>query len=244
MVKYAGVDKSNGRAQYWKAYTWEKSEANMAKPEAERELVAMTNTYGEGPIVKEELTYDITAASRYDLGDVLPKLNGGFGTSLKAYGADLSLQFSYQLGGKFYDGAYQQLMHNGQEIGHAMHKDLLKAWSPENPDSDIPRLSTAAIDDPGVASQTTYDRFLTSSNYLCLNNLTVGYTFPKKWMSKLTINNFRIYFAGENLFLLTKRQGMDPRYNYGIGSMTSGGGLASGSYAAMRTFTGGLTVTF
>jgi hypothetical protein len=50
--------------------------------------------------------------------------------------------------------------------------------------------------------------------------------------------------AGENLFLLTARKGMDPRYNLGIGSMTSGGGLASGSYSAMRSITAGLTVTF
>ena len=244
MVKYAGVNPDNGRAQYWKAYTWDNSEANMALPEDQRKLVAMANTYGEGPIVKEEKTYDITEASRYDVGDVLPTVNGGFGTTLNAYGFDLSAQFSFQLGGKFYDGAYQQLMHNGQEVGHAMHKDLLDAWSPENTGSNIPRLSTASIDDPGVASQTAYDRFLTNSNYLGLNNLTLGYTLPKDLVSKLTVKSIRVYFAGENLFLLTKRKGMDPRYNYGIGSMTSGGGLASGGYAAMRSLTGGLTVTF
>ena len=244
MVKYAGVDPSNGRAQFWKAYTWDPSEENMAKPESERTLVAMTNTYGAGPIVKEELTYDVTEASKYDVGDVLPTVQGGFGTTLNAYGFDLSAQFSFQLGGKFYDGAYQQLMHNGQEVGHAMHKDLLNAWSPENTTSNIPRLSTAAIDDPGVKSQTAQDRFLTSSNYLCLNNLTLGYTLPKKWSQALTMKSVRVYFSGENLFLLTKRQGMDPRYNHGIGSMTTGGGLASGSYSAMRSITGGVTVTF
>ena len=234
MVKYAGVDKTNGRAQYWRAYT---------KDENGNEVWAQ-NTYGSGEIVREELTYDITAASRYDLGSVLPKVLGGFGTSVRFMDFDLTAQFSFQLGGKFYDGAYQQLMHNGQETGHAMHKDLLDAWSYDNPNSDIPRLSTAAIDDPGVASQTPYDRFLTSSNYLSLNNLTIGYNLPKSIVTPLTLRSVRIYAAGENLFLLTKRKGMDPRYNYGIGSMTSGGGLASGSYAAMRSITGGITVTF
>ena len=234
MVKYAGVDKTNGRAQYWRAYT---------KDENGNEVWAQ-NTYGSGEIVREELTYDITAASRYDLGSVLPKVLGGFGTSVRFMDFDLTAQFSFQLGGKFYDGAYQQLMHNGQETGHAMHKDLLDAWSYDNPNSDIPRLSTAAIDDPGVASQTPYDRFLTSSNYLSLNNLTIGYNLPKSLVTALTLRSVRIYAAGENLFLLTKRKGMDPRYNYGIGSMTSGGGLASGSYAAMRSITGGITVTF
>ena len=210
----------------------------------------MTNTYGtdsEGKplvIAEEKLTTDITQASRYDLGSTLPKVIGGFGTTFNAYGFDLSAQFSFQLGGKFYDGSYQQLMHNGQETGHAMHKDLLNAWSETNKGSDIPRLSTAAADDPGVASQTAYDRFLISSNYLCLNNLSLGYTLPKKIVNPLSVKSIRVYFAGENLFLLTKRKGMDPRYNYGIGSMTSGGGLASGSYAAMRSITGGISVTF
>ena len=234
MVKYAGVDKTNGRAQYWKAYTTDEN----------GNYVALKNTYGDGAITKEELTYDITEASLYDCGDVLPTVTGGFGTTLNAYGFDLSAQFAFQLGGKFYDGQYQALMSNGQEQGFAMHKDLLNAWSPENPNSDIPRLSTAAVDDPGVKSQTTQDRFLTSSNYLSLSNLTVGYTLPTKWASVISMKSVRVYFAGENLFLLTKRQGMDPRYNLGIGSMTTGGGLAAGSYSAMRSITGGLTVTF
>ena len=236
MIKYAGVDPETGKAQYWQALD---DKGNV-----------LTNTYGtdsEGNklvIAEEKLTDDITKASRYDLGSTLPKIIGGFGTSLDAYGFDLSAQFSFQLGGKFYDGSYQQLMHNGQQTGDAMHRDLLKAWTPENTNTDVPRLSTASSDDPGVASQTPYDRFLTSSNYLCLNNLSVGYTLPKKIVTPLSVNSVRVYFAGENLFLLTKRQGMDPRYNYGIGSMTSGGGLASGSYSAMRSITGGITVTF
>ena len=125
-----------------------------------------------------------------------------------------------------------------------MHRDLLDAWSEDNKGSDIPRLSTASVDDPGVKSQTPQDRFLTSSDYLCLNNLSLGYNLPSSWIAPLQLRKLRVYVAGENLFLLTARKGMDPRYNLGIGSMTSGGGLASGSYSAMRSITGGITLTF
>jgi hypothetical protein len=135
-------------------------------------------------------------------------------------------------------------MHNGQEVGHAMHRDLLNAWSYDNKNSNIPRLSTASSDDPGSGSQTPMDRFLTSSNYLCLNNLALGYNLPRSIVTPLTLRGIRVYVAGENLFLLTKRKGMDPRYNLGIGGYTSGGGLASGSYSAMRSITAGITVTF
>ena len=231
MIHYEGTDKTNGRAMYRVAY--------------DKAGNALTNSYGKDVEIDHYgTTYDITQATRFDAGDVLPKLIGGFGTTLEAYGFDLSAQFAFQAGGKFYDGSYQQLMHNGQSAGNAMHRDLLNAWSPENPTSDIPRLSTAAVDDPGVGSQTPYDRFLTSSDYLSLTNLQLGYTLPMQWIRPLTLRSAHVYVAGENLFLLTHRKGMDPRYNNGIGSMTSGGGLASGSYAAMRSITAGITVTF
>ena len=224
MIKYAGVDSETGEAMY---YT--------------DELDAAGNKTGN--IIT---TKDLSAATKYDCGDIMPKWVGGFGTTFKAYGFDLSAQFSFQLGGKFYDGQYQALMNNGitSSAGQAMHRDLLDAWSETNKGSDIPRMSTAAADDPGVGSQTPMDRFLTSSNYLSLNNLQIGYTFPKSWMSKIQVKNLRVYVAGENLFLLTARKGMDPRFNFGIGSMTTGGGLASGNYSTMRTVAAGLSVTF
>ena len=215
MVKYAGVNEV-GQALYYK-------------------------DAGNGNIVT---TTNLNEATQFDLGTTLPDFYGGFGTTVKAFGFDLSAQFGFQLGGKIYDGGYQALMHNGQSAGTAMHKDLLKAWSPENPNSDIPRLSIAASDDPGVASQTAIDRFLTSSNYLSLNNLTLGYTLPKSLVRQLKMDNIRVYVAGENLFLLTKRKGLDPRFNYGIGSMTYGSGLSSGAYSTMRSITAGINITF
>lgn len=220
MTKYAGVNHETGEAQWY---------------------MDVTDDNGN---VTQEVTTDITEATKYDLGTTLPTVVGGFGTSVSAYGFDLTAQFSYQLGGKIYDGMYQSLMHNGYSAGQAMHKDLLNAWSEDNKDSNIPRLSNASGDDAGFDSQTAQDRFLTSSNYLSLNNLTLGYTFPKALIRPLALTNLRIYVAGENLFVLTKRKGLDPRYNYGLGSMTSGAGLSSGSYATLRSVTAGISLTF
>lgn len=223
MVKYAGTNKATGEGLYY-----------------------MDVTDDKGNVTGRTTTTDLTKATLYDLGTTLPKVSGGFGTTFKAYGFDLSAQFSFQLGGKIYDGQYQALMNNGRSAGSAMHKDLLKAWSPENPTSNIPRLSTAAPDDPGSGSQTPIDRFLTSSNYLSLNNITLGYTLPKFIVRQIKLDNIRVYLAAENLFLLTKRKGLDPRY--GIfelqNSMTAGTGLASGSYASMRSVTAGVTISF
>ena len=232
MLKYAGT--------YQGSYTGEVPENNNFKPGQAlwyaRELDANGKETGKDVVVNS-----IDKADQYDLGSIIPKVIGGFGTTFEAYGVDLSAQFSFQLGGKTVDGAYQALMQNGRAQGQAMHKDLLNAWSPENSSSDIPRLSYGDTD---ASSQTASDRWLTKSNYLSLNNLTVGYTFPEKWTRKLQIRSLRIYFAGENLFLLSARKGLDPRYTVGVGSFTTGAGMATSSYATMRSLTAGLTVKF
>ena len=217
MYKYAGVDKETGQALYY--YNVKDKDGN------ETGEVATTANFSK--------------ADKYDCGSVLPKLFGGFGTTLNAYGFDLSAQFQFQLGGKIYDGSYQALMHTQASVGQAWHKDVLKAWTPENPNTDIPRL-----DGDTQVGQAAVDRFQISSNFLSLNNLTLGYTFPKKLITPLTLSALRIYVAGENLFVLSKRQGLDPRYSLGIGGYTSGSGLNTNSYSAMRTITAGLTVTF
>ena len=216
MCKFAGVNKETGKAQWYKKVLDE-----------------------DGNHVDDEITEVFADASQYELGSIMPKLYGGFGTTLKAYGFDLSAQFSYQLGGKYYDGTYQSLMHTQSSPGTAWHMDALKAWSPENPDSDIPRL-----DGDASVGQSTVDNYLISSNYLSVNNVTLGYTFPKKWTEKIGVQGLRVYVAGDNLAVVSARKGVDPRYSMGLGSYTSGSGLNSGAYSAMRTIAGGITLTF
>ncbi len=219
MYKFAGVNQETGYPLYWKHVEEKDDDGNI------------TNEYDETTDVFDQ-------ATKYKLGSVMPKLYGGFGTSLNAYGFDLSAQCSFQLGGKYYDGSYQQLMWTQDQKGSAWHRDALKAWTPENPSNEIPRNGVYA------EAQSATDRFLVSSNYLSINNVTVGYTFPTKWTNKIAISQLRLYVAGENLAVFSVRKGMDPRYSMGLGTMTSGAGLTSSAYAPMRTITGGISLTF
>ena len=74
--------------------------------------------------------------------------------------------------------------------------------------------------------------------------MTLGYTFPDKWMNEIRVSSIRVYFTADNLAVFSARKGVDPRYSLGLGSLTSGSGLNSGAYSSMRTLTGGLTITF
>ena len=178
-------------------------------------------------------------ASQYDLGSVLPKAFGGFGTALNAYGFDFSAQFQFQLGGKYYDGTYQQYMHTQNSQGQTWHKDILKAWKQPGDITDVPR-----NDGDTQVGQYAVDRFFISSNYLSINNVTLGYTIPTNLTRKIGIASFRVYVAGENLAVIAARKGVDPRDNTGLGSMTSGSGLNNGRYGSMRNISGGVSITF
>ena len=217
MRKYAGVNPENGKAGWYRKVLDQNGEWT-----------------GES-----EITEVFSDASQYELGSVLPKLYGGFGTAIKAYGFDFSAQFSFQLGGKYYDGTYQALMHTSSSAGTAWHKDALKAWTEDNPSSDIPRL-----DGDTSVGQTAVSNYLTRSDYLSINNITLGYTLPDHIAALMQLESLRVYIAGDNLAVVSARQGMDPRYSMGLGSLTSGSGLSSGSYSAMRTITAGVTLTF
>ena len=217
MRRYAGVDPESGKALWYKK-------------------IYDTEGVWTG---KSETTSVFANADQYELGSVLPRLYGGFGTSFKAWGVDLNASFSFQLGGRYYDGTYQALMHTSSSVGTAWHKDVLNSWSEENPDSNIPRL-----DGDTSVGQTAVDNYLISSDYLSINNITLGFTFPSQITSDLNISGLRIYVAGDNLAVFSARKGVDPRYSMGLGSFTSGSGLNSGSYSAMRTLTAGVSLTF
>ena len=217
MHRYAGVDSETGKALWYK------------------------KVYDEsGNWSGESVTTDVfTESDQYEIGSVLPRLYGGFGTTLNLYGFDISAQFSFQLGGRYYDGTYQALMHTSSSAGTAWHQDVLKAWTPDNTDSNIPRL-----DGDTSVGQTAVDNYLISSDYLSVNNVTIGYSLPSTLLSKARIAGVRVYVAGDNLAVASARKGVDPRYSMGLGSLTSGSGLNSGSYSAMRTVAGGITLTF
>ena len=208
--RFAGVDKTNGQALYY--------------VDPDNGDFSTTSSY--------------TSATQSDLGSTLPDVYGGFGTEVRAYGFDLSASFSYQLGGKIYDGTYDDLMHCGQPstAGTNWHKDILKSWSPENPNSNIPRLCSS--DD---RRQTTNDRFLVKSDYLSFNNVVLGYTLPQELTRKLFVERLRIYASCDNVALIACRKGLDPRQRMGTGDTTTSGNY---NYSALRTISGGVQITF
>ena len=211
--RYAGVDAETGLSQWWKnvypdSYVGEKRRKKVGEEK--------TTTYSE--------------SDDYIIGDMMPDVYGGFGTSLSWMGFDFSVDFQYQLGGNVYDSEYASLM--GNTRGFGIHVDMLNSWTPENTNTNVPRYQSQDTYSNGAS-----DRFITSASYLSLQNITLGYTLPKAWTSKIGVQKIRLYGVADNVWLWSKRQGLDPRR-----SITGASGAQY--YSSIRTISGGISVTF
>ena len=237
MKQYAGVDEKTGKSMWWKNYKDRPVVDENGAPVWEMENGAPKVDENGNPIQKvesgREKTTEYSSASYYLCGTALPDVYGGFGTSFSWKGFDLSIDFSFQIGGQVYDSDYAGLMASPTSTsrGTNIHADVLNSWTESN-SSNIPRFQ---FDDSYSAA--TSDRFLTDASYLSLNNINLGYTFPKMWTKKIGVENFRVYVAADNIWVWSQRQGLDPRQ-----SIT---GSSTGSYyAPIRTVSGGVTLTF
>ncbi len=210
LPKYAGVDEATGEALYYKDVK-----------------------DAEGNVTGRETTLNINEATDYIIGDALPAFSGGLGMSFSFRNFDLSVNTSFQLGGKVYDYTYQTLMHTGGTTATNWHVDMMDAWSVDNAGSNIPRLRFKE-----KYSQTgRSDRFLANASYWNIQNINLGYTVPKNLVQKMGIQNMRVFASGENLFYLAARKGLDPRQ-----SLT--GVTNPEKYSPMRTISGGVSLTF
>ena len=210
---YAGVDPETGKSLW---YTYKTDDA------------------GNKERIKTD-DYSVASQEGREMhGDALPDVYGGFGTSLRFHGVDFSIGFTYQLGGQVLDQGYMFYMGSpaGTSTGNNYHHDLLNSWTPENSGSNIPRFAYNDSDQAAIS-----DRFLTSASYLNIQNITLGYTLPKRITRKFLVENLRIYLACDNVWYWSKRQGLDPRQ--AINGITN-----PYYYAPIRTFSGGVTVTF
>lgn len=119
--------------------------------------------------------------------------------------------------------------------GNNQFKDHLDYFSPSNPNGYLPRLTEYDKQDYRVNSDFNTTRYLLNAAYMRMKNLTVSYTFNKKLINSMGINNLRVYFTCDNLFTISKLPGQfDPE------TLNQVNGWAGGSNAAAPALTSAL----
>ena len=180
-----------------------------------------------------ETTSDYNAAAKRYVGDADPNVLGGFGTNLRWKDIDFGLSFNYRLGGKVYDSG-AAFTGFGMAFRTPLEDVALNSWTEENKDAKYPQY---IYKDPYNATSTS-SRFLYSGDYLRISNLTLGYTLPKKWTTKILIQRLRAYISVDNLYTFTASDFV------GYNPETSANGVIAWQYPATRTFIGGIQLTF
>lgn len=173
--------------------------------------------------------------AKYDFsGSAIPKVFGGFNFRIGYRAFDLAATFSYQLGGKLLDLNYATMM-DLSNFGYAMSPDLERAWKQPGDVTDVPRIDNNSTHSTNIG-QNYSTRWLTSSDYLNLRSISLGYQLPENLLNKIMIKSARLNLTAENLFMLKARQGLNPMANYS--------GITYNEYMPSRNITIGLNVSF
>ena len=183
----------------------------------------------------------ITEADRVFLGSYLPKFTYSVNLGGEYKNFSLSLFLQGVQGNKIYNAS--RVITEGMIRLFGAGKEVLKAWTPSNTGTNVPR---AISGDPNQNARTS-TRFVEDGSFLRLKNIVLSYNVPGAKLSSLTknvISNFRVYVSSQNLLTITKYKGYDPE----VGNRTPGASLTNGIdyavYPQPRSFQLGVQVEF
>lgn len=206
--EFAGVDAQTGKALYY------------------------LNTTDEQGNYSKETTTDGNKAEAIPYKSVDPKVSGGLTNILSYKWFDLGLTFTYSLGGYSFDKAGGSNETDGaSEATRNMPEYALNRWQQPGDVTDIPRFVLGQAAGPKNSS-----RYVHSTDYLRLKNLTFGITLPHRWTDKALIDKARFYFSGSNLLTFAKWKQYDPEVPVS--------GEVFCETPPMRTLSFGIEVTF
>jgi hypothetical protein len=240
----AGVDPATGRQLYW-AYKEVVNDPNAegydAAEAAKSYLIPNTIQLQDdkdgrfkagdqkfGYEYKTTDTGEATNSKYLGYGSREPKIQGSFGSDFQFGPVDFSFLTTFSLGGYVWDSVYASAMEVAYS-GDTWSSHALRRWQKPGDITDVPLLELGS-------KNISADRWMVDASYFSIKSLQLGYTLPTKWTQKIGIKSLRLFAVGDNLWLFTKLNGLNPQYN-----MTGG---TSWAYTPTRTISLGLDINF
>lgn len=197
--RYAGVNMKNGNPMYYKAdgtIIWgdimesKYYEYNSSNPD------------------DKSKPSNLVADDKAILGNSLPTWFGGWDNTFSWKDFDLNIFFRFSGGNKIANVTRRDMLDQGFVNNSA---EILGRWQSESSPGDgtVPRLvygKSSFINLTGEGSS----RWIENGDFLKLQNLSVGYNFPKELCNQLWVDRLRIYVQGQNLLTFTSYSGLDP----------------------------------
>lgn len=210
-----------------------------------------------GDYIFEDVNKDgvIDEKDRTYIGNPEPKFTYGIGNTLSYKNWDMTVYLTGSYGNRVVN--YQRRwLENPREntnlLEKATHYAVLTKINPDGPvdyrnlyisggDADMPRIAASSA---SSTSNFRYsDKFVEDGSYLRIQNISIGYSFPTKWIKIAKIENLKLYANLQNIYTFTVYSGYDPE----IGSNNQDAlmtGIDNARYPSPRIYTFGLNITF
>lgn len=199
-----------------------------------------------------------------NIGSPMPKFTFGWTNTFRYRDFDLSIFVNGSYGNKVYNYMKMKLTHMNslwsnqlkdvkgrarlEPIDPAKTYPAGSYWYTDagnirvaNPETSIPRATITDPNDNDVIS----DRYIENGSYIRLKNIALGYTFPRKWITKWGIENLRVYMNIQNLLTITGYDGYDPEVGASTADINGYSyGVDNGRYPSPTTYSFGLSLSF
>lgn len=188
------------------------------------------------------------------IGNPEPKFTWGFGNTFSYKGFDLNIFFTGSYGNDVvnYNRRWTEITGSTSNLS----KDVLDYARVEKIDPDGPddyrnfRVTNAGTKMPRLYTESSKnnnnrmsDNYVEDGSYIRLQNVSLAYTFPKNWVSKIKLQNVKLYCNLQNVYTWTEYKGYDPEVGSLYGN-TLLNGVDYGRYPSPRIMTFGLNVAF
>lgn len=196
----------------------------------------------------------IDDADQTVIGDPNPDLTFGFTNTFSWKNFELNVGLTGQIGGdvlnwsryrieglsSIWDNQAVSVLNRAQAIKiDADGADDISNLQLSEGHNGLPRFSN--LDSNG--NQRMSDRWLEDGSYLRIQNISLTYNLPEKWLKKIYMQSARIYFNVQNVYTFTKYSGYDPEIGaYNQSSLLQN--IDRGRYPTPRTYTFGINLSF
>lgn len=164
------------------------------------------------------------------LGSPLPTLTGGLSNTFTYGNWSFNIFLQYSLGNKLinYNKAVYETTGSFNRYSN-QYAGYVNYWTPENPNTDIPRLlrPNAKGDVGNVSTARLSSRLIEDGSFLRLKSMSLSYNLPKKWLRRMKISNISLNLSAQNICVWTNYTGQDPEVNsfYGAGNAAKTKGM-------------------
>ncbi|MCH3992239.1 MAG: TonB-dependent receptor [Prevotella sp.] len=191
------------------------------------------------------------------IGNGTPDCTGGLNNSVTYKNFDFSMFMKFSIGNDIYNATkhsmspYAMFQNVPSKFGNNYYRLVDPATGVEamtlarlkelNPDESSRTWSLSKVNSSYITYPSSY--YVEDGSYLRIEQITLGYSFPKTWLKRACISNARIYVSVYNLATITGYDGYDPEVSAANNVVTTPG-YDSSTYPRSRSFVIGLNLTF